>query len=179
MIDMLVVVAIIGIVGAISIPSMMNAIDQMRLGQSARELEREMQMAKSRAVGKGRPIRMRFNCPVAGQYRFVELIGSPAAPAAADTGAGRCSDVTYPYPAGDNDPVTRPNLDGALRRIDSSVTIAASETVEFWPDGTARRDTGAGNPWPLIPVAGINIELTRNGKNSSITVNGLGKIKLQ
>ena len=33
---------------------MLGAIDRMRLGQAAREVERELQMAKQRAVGKGR-----------------------------------------------------------------------------------------------------------------------------
>ena len=76
-IDMVVVIAVVGIVSAIGLPTMMGAIDRMRLGQSAREVERELQMAKSRAVAKGRPIRVRFNCPTAGEYRIVELIGSP------------------------------------------------------------------------------------------------------
>ena len=72
LIDMVVVIAVVGILSAIGIPTMMGGIERMRLGQSAREVERELQMAKSRAVAKGRPIRVRFNCPAAGQYRIVE-----------------------------------------------------------------------------------------------------------
>lgn len=179
LVDMLVVISIIGTVSAIAIPSMIGAIDRMRLGQSAREVERELQIAKSRAVAKGRPIRVRFNCPAAGQYRIVELIGSAAAPAAADLAANRCSETDYPYPASDSNPTTRPNLDGPIKRLDSSVTFAATQTIEFWPDGTAHSTTGAGSPWPLIPVVGITISVARAGVTSAITVNGLGKIQLQ
>ena len=52
LIDMVVVIAVVGIFSAVGLPTMMGAIDRMRLGQSAREVERELQMAKSRAVAK-------------------------------------------------------------------------------------------------------------------------------
>ncbi len=57
LVDLIVVVAIIGIVSAIAMP-IMSAIDRTRLGQSAREVERELQKAKSRAVGKGSVVRV-------------------------------------------------------------------------------------------------------------------------
>ena len=65
LVDMLAVVAIIGIVSAIAVPSMLGAMERVRLGQSAREVERELQTAKARAVVKGRAMRVRFNCPAA------------------------------------------------------------------------------------------------------------------
>jgi len=179
LVDMLVVITVIGTVSAIAVPSMMGAIERMRLGQSAREVERELQIAKSRAVAKGRPMRVRFDCPAAGQYRIVELIGSPTLPAAADTATNRCSETNYPYPAADLDPTTRPNLDGPIRRLDGAVQFAAAQTIEFWPDGTAHVGSGAVSPWPLIPLAGITISVARDGVTSAITVNGLGKIQLQ
>jgi Tfp pilus assembly protein FimT len=179
LIDMMVVVGLIGIICAMAVPTITNAIDQMRLGQAARDVERELQTAKMRAVGKARPIRVRFNCPTAGEFRIVELIGSATTPAAADNAGNRCTETAYPYPAPDSDPVTRPNLDGPVRRLDQTVTFAAAPTIEFWPDGTAHYNGGAGGNWPLIPVAGINVSVTRRGVTSTITVNGLGKVQLQ
>lgn len=177
LLDMMVVIALIGIISGIAVPTLINSINGMRLGQSAREVERELQTAKQRAVGKGRPIRVRFNCPAAQQYRLTELIGSPSAPVAADTAADRCSETTYPFPP-DNNPLTRPNLDGPIKRLDEQVTFSVQQTIEFWPDGTAHYNTGAGDPWPMIPTAGIQVTLVRSGKTSTITVNGLGKILL-
>lgn len=178
LVDMLVVVALVGIISAIAIPGIVGAANRMRLGQSAREVEREMQIAKQRAVASVRPIRIRFNCPVAGQYRIVELIGTPSAPAAADAAANRCDPVTYPLMP-DNNPFTRPNHDGVVRYIDREVSFDVAQTIEFWPDGTAHYDNGTGNPWALIPPAGIAVTLTRGSSTSRITVNGLGKIQLQ
>jgi Tfp pilus assembly protein FimT len=180
LIDLIVVVAIIGVMCAITLPLMLGAIDRMRLGQSAREVERELQQAKQRAVGKGSVMRVHFNCPTAREFRSVELIGTTSVPVAADSAvAARCSKTTYPYPAPDANPLTRPNLDGPPRFIDPSVTFGAVQSIEFWPDGTAHYNNAGANPWPMIPVAGASLTMTRSGKTATITVNGLGKVQLQ
>ena len=180
LVDLIVVVAIIGIVAAISIPLMLGAIDRMRLGQSVREVERELQQAKQRAVGKSSVLRVHFNCPTAGQFRSVELIGTTSAPNGNDTAsANRCGTTAYPFPAPDNNPLTRPNLDGPVRLLDPSVTFGAVQSIEFWSDGTAHYNNAGVNPWPMIPTAGITLTMVRSGKTASITVNGLGKVQLQ
>jgi Tfp pilus assembly protein FimT len=171
--------AVIAIVSAMAIPSMLAARDRIRLGQAAREVEREIQSAKSRAVAKSRPMRVRFNCPTDGEYRAVELIGTAAAPVAADSAANRCSGTAYPYPPPDLNPNTRPNLDGPVRLLDSTVSFSVSQTIEFRPDGTAYRDPGGGGVFELIPTTGINIRVARDGLTRTITVNGLGKVQLQ
>lgn len=179
LVDMMVVVALIGILAAVSIPTITNMLERMRLGQSTREVERELQTAKQRAVGRGRPIRVRFNCPAAGDYRLVELIGVVSAPTGTDNALDRCDLGIYPYPAGDNNPMTRPNLDGPLRRLDPTVSFTAAETLEFWPDGTVHYNPTNTAPWPIVPPLGINIVLSREGKTSTIKVNGFGRIQLQ
>ena len=142
------------------------------------ELERELQSARITAVSANQPMRVMFNCPSAQQYRMVELIGTPLTPAAADGVVGRCSTSTYPFPAPDNNPISRPNNDGPLRLLPTLVTITTSTTIEFWPDGSAHTNTGGTNPWPPIASPGTNIILTRSGKTKTILVNGIGKIQL-
>src|SRR5262245_28803626 len=179
LIDMMAVMSVIAIISAIAIPSMLAARDRIRLGQAAREVEREIQTAKSRAVAKSRAMRVRFNCPAAGEYRAVELIGTPAVPVAADSAANRCSTDLYPYPPTDLDPNTHPNLHGPLRTLDSTVAFTVSQTIEFRSDGTAYHDPGGGGAFELIPVTGVNIRVARDGLTRTITVNGLGKVQLQ
>lgn len=179
LVDVMAVIVVLGILLAMTVPTMVASLDSLRLGQAAREVEREIHMAKSRAVSKGRAIRMRFNCPVAGAYRITELIGTPSVPAAADTAANRCTTAAYPNAPPDLDPLTLPNLDGPVRYLPDDVSFTETETIEFWPDGTAHYAAGGlATPWPLLPVAGRNITVTRKGKTSTITVNGLGKILL-
>ena len=42
---------------------MLNGVDGMRLGVSARDVERELQFARLKAVSTNRPMRIRFNAP--------------------------------------------------------------------------------------------------------------------
>jgi prepilin-type N-terminal cleavage/methylation domain-containing protein len=178
LIEILMVTALVGIVSVIGMPLLGQISGTIELGEAARQVERELQSARMTAVSANQPVRVMFNCPAAGQYRMVELIGTPAVPNAADGAVGRCSTSTYPFPAPDNNPITRPNNDGALRTLSSQVDFTTVTTIEFWPDGTAHSNTGAINPWPPIAASGTNIILTRGTKTRTILVNGIGKIQL-
>jgi type II secretory pathway pseudopilin PulG len=181
MVDMVATIAIIATLAAVATPQMLNGVDGMRLGVSARDVERELQFARLKAVSTNRPMRVRFNCPVADQFRVVELIGTPINPLAADTATNRCDESIYPYrPTGaDANRLTRPNNDGPLRRLQPLATFVAFPTLEFWPDGSVHADTGVGNPWPVLTAAGATVTVSRKSKTRNITVNALGKIQLQ
>ena len=87
---------------------------------------------------------MLFNCPVAGQFRRVEVLGEPGLPDPRDDSLARCNDSTFPYPAPDPDPLTRPNLDGPLHWLPVGVTMGGVSGIEFLPNGTARSDAVGG-----------------------------------
>jgi type II secretory pathway pseudopilin PulG len=185
LVDMMMTVAVIGTLAAVAVPQVNSALDSMRLGMALRDVERELQFARLKAVSSSRPMRVRFDCPSAGQVRVVELLGTTSVPDAndADTaavGAVRCSETTYPYrPTGsDASRLTRPNNDGPVRRLQPNTTFTAKKTLEFWADGSVHADAGVGNPWPNIGSAGVTITLSRKGKTKNIQVNGLGKILL-
>jgi len=179
LIDTLVTVALICIISAITIPAIAGVLGSLRVGMGARDVERELQTARMLAVSTNRPIRVRFNCPTDGQYRLVELIGSPESPDSFDNDRARCGDVAFPYPAPDNEPLTRPNLDGPVRRLPPGVSFALAQTIEFWPNGTARVDSGGGVPWPKIPAAGATVSVTKGAVTRSIEVSSLGKIRMR
>ena len=182
LVDMVATIAILATVMAVSVPPLVSMVDGYRLGIATRAIERELQFAKLKAVSSASPMRVRFNCPVARQIRAVELIGTSAVPNAndADTYTDRCNETLYPYKAtgSDTSRLTKPNNDGPVRILDNSVTITASKTIEFWPDGTAHVDNNAGNPWPGAGSPGVTITLTRKGVSKNIVVNGLGKIQM-
>jgi len=180
LIEMLLTTAVIAIVAGMAVPLLGDVAGKMKLGDAARTVERELQTARLAAVSSNKPMRMQFNCPSAGQFRMMELIGTPKVPAAADTAVDRCSLASYPYPGDtDKNPLTRPNRDGPLRTLDSTVTIMSATTIEFWPDGSAHTNTGGTDPWPPIAGTGYTITLTRNAQYKSILVNGVGKIQIQ
>jgi hypothetical protein len=143
-------------------------------------VERELQAARLLAVSTNQPMRFRFDCPAAGQYRITELVGTPGVPAAADAAANRCGLDLYPYPGNpDKNPMTRPNNDGPLRTLDAKVTFSNVTTIEFWPDGSAHTNTGGINPWPPIVAAGITVTLVKGTQSKTILVNGVGKVQVQ
>jgi hypothetical protein len=187
LVELLIVGGFVIVLSAIGFPLLTGLREQMRLSQGMREVEREIHQARQRAVTNNRAMRIHFNCPTAGQYRVVELIGSVSAHAAADDAADRCNPAIYPYPAADRDPATRPNLDGPVRQIDPRLSFGAVQTIEFWPDGSAHIDTATAE-WGLLPVTGSAWTMTHTvygiggtpyTRTATLTVNGIGKIQIQ
>ena len=185
LIEVLLVVALIATVGAMAIPLVLNTTNQIRLQANARQVERELQSARMKAVRSNRAIRVRFNCPTTGQYRTVELLGTTQTPAADDDDSRasvRCSYSSYPYPDPDPEISAVPNNDGPIQTLPDGVGFGSDvQTVEFWPDGTAHINAGGASPWPVIPddASFTVLDILHSSTIvTSIGVNGLGKITL-
>lgn len=178
--EMLAAIAVIATISAVAIPQAVNIVDGMRLGMAERDVERELQFARLKAVATNRPMRLRFDCPAAGQLRAVEVIGTPAAPDAADADSytSRCSEATYPYrPTGaDQSRLSRPNNDGPIRYLQPLTTFTAKQTLEFWPNGTVHAPCQNACDGGPLQIGTVTITLSRKGQTKNITVNGLGKI---
>lgn len=174
-VELLVVIAVFFVIAAVATPAFMNVVDGMRLGQAAREVERELQDGRLRAVSTNRRIRVRTNCPVAGQYRIVQVTGT-----AADTDPLRCDDRNYPYNASNQNPVTKLQ-DGQLKRLYSGVSVAFESPttavgIEFHSNGAAFTvDSGGATGTITTPAI---VRLTKGTNIRRITINGLGKIQL-
>jgi type II secretory pathway pseudopilin PulG len=178
LIDTIATLAVFATIAAIAVPLVTNSLEGQRLGMESRNVERELQSARLSAVATNRPIRMRFNCPSAGKYRRVELIGTVNIPHADDAESRAVARCGYPFPAADMNPLTRPNNDGPPQQLYSSVTFTAVQTLEFWPDGTVHVP-GATNPWPRLGATEATITVAKGSTTKSIKVNSLGKIHSQ
>jgi hypothetical protein len=148
---------------------MNNVSDSSKLNAAARELEREFQGARMKAVATNRILRVRLNCPATGSYRTVEYLNS-----AADNASNRCLQSAYPFPA-DADLMTRPNYDGPLRVLPSQATVTTS-ILEFHPDGTAQLVV---SNVPQAITTPVTITVQRKTKTKAMTINGAGKIQIQ
>jgi prepilin-type N-terminal cleavage/methylation domain-containing protein len=168
-IEILMVVAMIGILGAMAVPVMKDVTASIKLNEAARMVEREMQTARLKAVSSNRVLRVRLNCPETGNIRTVEMLAT-----AADTAADRCTNV-YPFPAPDTDVMTRPNFDGPVRTLPNGATVS-SLIVQFSPDGTAA-DVIA--DVPTVIATPVTITVSRDGRYKTVTVNNVGKVQLQ
>jgi prepilin-type N-terminal cleavage/methylation domain-containing protein len=177
LVELLMVMAVFIIMSAVAMPQLGRALDLYRLGIAVREVERELQTARVNAVTANRPVRVLFNCPVAGQVRRVEVLGEPGLPDGRDDSLARCDETAFPYPAPDLDPLTRPNLDGPLRRLPVGVTIGGISGIEFRPNGTARSDALGGTiAFADISVTGVSATLTKDTYSRTIRINGMGRV---
>jgi len=186
LIELMLVLAVLGLISAMAIPAVLNTTRQIKLAANARAVERELQGARMKAVRSNRAIRVRFNCPATGQYRMVELLGSKQTPATDDAdsrAATRCGYSAYPFPDTNQDFFSIPNNDGPIQTLQDGIGFGSdAQTVEFWPDGTAHVAAGGTQPWPMIPDDGIGITvfdiMHQSTVVTSIGVNGLGKVTL-
>ena len=177
MIDMVAVMFMIGVLAAIAVPSMQRISDAIALGEAQRLVRSTLQQARLKSVTSNRNIRVRFNCPVPGQMRIVELIGTPTVPASQDRPLNRCSETLYPFP-GDNNPLTLPNNDGPIQTIHRSVSFGDTQTIEFRPTGTAWavNDADATSIGPLAGD-GVSVSVTKGSFSKEVTINALGKVQ--
>jgi prepilin-type N-terminal cleavage/methylation domain-containing protein len=170
LVELMLTVAVAATLLTIAVPVMTDVSDSSKLNGAAREIEREFQAARLKAVSANRLLRVRLNCPGTGMYRTVEYVASPGV----DNASNRCSESAYPFPP-DNDIMTRPNYDGPVRVLPLGATVTTN-ILQFQPDGTAV--TIVSNV--VTPItAPVVITVTRKGKSKSITVNAAGKIQLQ
>jgi prepilin-type N-terminal cleavage/methylation domain-containing protein len=180
LVEMMMTVTVFAILAGAAAPQFSDMTGGMRLRQGLREVERELQAARLKAVSSNRAIRVRFDCPAAGSYRMVEVIGTPSIPDEDDDADDRCSAESYPFPADDANRLTLPNHDGPLRQLHSTLTFGAADTLEFWPDGSIHQaDESEDTPWAPIPSTGTAITIVKGELVGIITVNGLGKIQVQ
>jgi type II secretory pathway pseudopilin PulG len=179
LVELLVAAGVIVVLSAVGMPTLGRAIERYRVGMAIRDVERDLQTARLKAVSSNHPVRVRFNCPSAGFYRVVELIGEAGSPTSEDGASNRCSATSYPYPAADLDPLTRPNQDGPLRQLPPAVTFRSSQTLEFWPDGSVHSGTSTTTaPWPGVSPAGIEISIQQGTRTSAVAVNGIGRVTI-
>ena len=186
LLELVLVLAILAVISAMAVPAVLNTTRQIKLSANARQVERELQVARMKAVRSNRAIRVHFNCPSTGNYRAVELLGSTQFPAADDDesrAATRCGYSAYPFPDTNQEFFSIPNNDGPIQTLQDGIGFGSDvQTIEFWPDGTAHAAAGATLPWPAIPDTGVGLTvfdiMHQSTIVTSIEVNGLGKIKI-
>jgi prepilin-type N-terminal cleavage/methylation domain-containing protein len=167
--ELMMVIAVAGTLMVIGVPILNDLSEGTKLNGAAREVERELQSARLKAVTVNRLLRVRLNCPAGGYFRTVEVLNNST-----DLASNRCLMTAFPFPAPDTDIMTRPNHDGPMRILPVNTTVTG-QIVEFRPDGTAVEIVANLAQEIATP---LTITVTRYGKSKTVTVNGAGKIQL-
>ena len=72
LLELVLVLAASVTIASLALPRFNNFMQAQRARNAARIVERELQVARLKAVGTSRSLRVRFNCPIAGQIRILK-----------------------------------------------------------------------------------------------------------
>ncbi len=163
LIDIMFTVSLLGVLMAVTVPGATTASRRYHLAAATRDVAAQVRVARLRAVTANRTIRVRFNCPAAGQFRVVEVVNN----AAIDNAADRCSSTTYPYP--DPNPVALPDLDGPVMVLRGGITFGGIQDLDIAPTGRVTALTGA------VPAT---IGVTNSYETQNVTVSATGRVQV-
>ena len=163
LIDIMFTVALLGVLMAVTVPGATTASRRYHLLSATREVAAQVRVARLKAVTANRTMRVRFNCPAAGQYRVVEVVNN----AAIDDAADRCSSTTYPYP--DPNPAALPDLDGPVMVLRGGITFDGVQDLDIAPTGRVTALTGA------VPAT---IGVRNSYETQNVTVSATGRVQV-
>jgi prepilin-type N-terminal cleavage/methylation domain-containing protein len=87
LIELLVVLALIGVMAAIAIPGLQESTRRNAVWSASELIGSQIRQARLKAISRNKSFRVRFNCPLAGQFRVLEVTGDSAI----DNATDRCS----------------------------------------------------------------------------------------
>lgn len=194
LVELLAVITVIIIMAAMALPGMQSEVAGLRLGIATRDVQSELQRARLKAVSANSYMRVRFNCPTAGQFRMVEQIGSPLSADSGDdldtNSVTRCGDFTkYPYKTTVQNRLVKPANDGPIKYLQTGITLTIAgipdtshPVVEFAPDGSAHIPPSAGCATPVCwptAAADVVITLSKGSLTKTVTVTSVGNVQMQ
>jgi type II secretory pathway pseudopilin PulG len=170
LIETMLVVAIAMVIVGTAIPAITGALESSQLNNGVQTVATVVRNARYQAVTRNVRLRVRFNCPAAGQLRIVEVTGN----AAIDDAVNRCDPAVYPYPVADADPATLPNSDGPVVMLPAQMTFGAVQDLEVSPIGRITPLTACPACVAAAPPATIGVGDAHNEKR--LTIAGSGQV---
>ncbi len=95
MIELLVVMALIGILSAMGIPTLQEATRRNAVWTTSELIGSQIRQARLKAISRNKTFNVRFDCPSTGQFRILEVTGNTTI----DNATNRCS-TTQTYDSG-------------------------------------------------------------------------------
>lgn len=149
LIELLVTLGLVGVMSAVAIPSLTTSNSRTRLYTATELIQVQLRSARVAAITRNRPVRVAFNCPVAGAVRMLTVTGN----AVVDDAANRCT-------------TNQPN-DGAAVYLPAKVTLGTIPRLEFSGRGIVTAQGAA------VP---ISFTLSYGYDTRTVVVTAIGRI---
>jgi prepilin-type N-terminal cleavage/methylation domain-containing protein len=173
LIELAIVLAGFATLAAIAVPGINAFLAAQRARNGARTVERALQNARLKAVSASRSMRVRFNCPSAGQMRILEVTGV----AGTDNAGNRCSPSAYPSPGPVDALRSTPSLDSPVIDLPTGTAVTGNpDILEFTPKGTVFSVSSTGTVTAV--VGDVTWTVTKGTYVNTVVINGLGRVRL-
>jgi prepilin-type N-terminal cleavage/methylation domain-containing protein len=165
--EVLLVVALVGTMVAMAVPSVGEAMRMNALNNARQSVAGAIRSARYTAVSKNKKVRVRFNCPSSDAFRVVEVVGT-----ADDSAANRCDQSAYPFP--DIDPAAKPDVDGAVMYLPARSAFGTVQDLEISADGRVTPLTGC--PSCVVSAGTTTVRVTNGATIRTIVITANGQI---
>lgn len=150
LVELLVVMALIAVLSAVAIPALMEGTVRNSVWTASEQIGSQIRQARLKAISRNKSFRVRFDCPVSGQFRLLEVTGVSLI----DSATNRCS-LTQTY-------------DSGVFVMPAAVTYGTPPVLTVDSRGNFTPSTGS------LPVT---ITVTYQGRSSrTLTVSATGQI---
>lgn len=133
LVELLVVVGLISVLSAVTVPSIAQGMRQYRLNSAMQEVAGTIRTARYQAVGRNVTLRVRFNFPAAGQYQVLDT---------ADAAVGNVKvlpgDTAFGEISGDIAIDPRGRVTALSGALPATIDVAHASDVEEGIDGDTR-----------------------------------------
>ena len=170
LVEIMMVVAMISIAAAAATPSIAAAMRIYTINSATESVASTVRSARYSAVTANRPVRVRFNCPSAGRFRVVELVGT-----AIDNDTNRCQLTNYPYP--DPDASAAPNVDGPVVVLPAGTVFNSAQDLEISAAGRVTPLSGC--PTCVLGAPPSTLTIGNGNDIRTITVSASGQVQVQ
>jgi prepilin-type N-terminal cleavage/methylation domain-containing protein len=150
--EIIIVVALIGVISGIALPVFMSTNEMNSLWTSSERLGALMRQTRLKAITQNRTYQIRFSCPGVGQARGLVMTGDTTI----DDAPARCST----YSGGDSQIV----------EMNGGVTFDAGATTALQVTGRGTFTTVGGGTIPLT------VDVTYGANNRYLTISATGQI---
>lgn len=178
LVEVMIVVAIIGILAAIAMPVLLNSLPNMRLRSAARDIYSVMMQAKIEAMRRGQNVTLLFNSPGDSYIMFLDNGAGGGAAVANDETPNGAEPVLIALTALPNRVTYDPGLVVDAVAYPGGVSFVNNNVLVFSPRGIPINTFNGGLGSGTVGLRAVDAN-GNTQRQRTVTVSSAGRIRIQ